>query len=180
MLKSKTKLITIFCFIFIVLLMFINNDFAFNDDNKTEEWNVVITSDAKELKDTKEINFKVEENKNVAEGKIAPGCKATATIIVNLEDTKVPVDISLKVDDSFIFNQFKLTTQIDEELYDLNASKFMHLDKNTSFNSENGRVVLKVNLEWIEDCKNDDIDTFIGSSLDTIKVPIAIEIKQHI
>ncbi len=185
MFKSKAKMIAVTFIIFVVSILFFNSNYAKYsnlatlDNNETTDWKVTITNDTRDLKDTQEISFKVEDNPNVVARKIAPGCKAIATIEVDLIGTRVPVEIKTLADESALPKFMKLSAKIDGKSYTLGTTKVIELENNSAFTEENGRKVIKLELEWINNDNNND-DTIIGMSGKTIKIPITINVTQHI
>ena len=183
MFKSKVKMITIAFMIFVISLIYANNNYAKIDNlenNEVANWSVVIASDTKDLKDTQEINFKVQDNPNVVKGKIAPGLKALASIEIDLRKTKVPVDIKATVDDSKLQECFKLTAKLDGKDYLLGSTETIELGDNKEFTEEKGKRVLTLEIEWVNDVNYNEIDTIIGNTVDSINLPITISIEQHI
>lgn len=179
----------ILTFLFIITLFFtINrfvknsfaNSFNLNNDNNTE-WNVKIKSDTKDItsKETKEIKFKVEENENVARGKMAPGSRAIAVIDLDLIGTKYDVDICLDADKNKLPQNFKLSANIDNEIYEIGNKLTLRLNKNHKFDELNGRKKFTIILDW-EDSENNNYDTLLLNSLDKISVPITVTVEQHI
>lgn len=186
MFKSKAKIIAVTFIIFVVSILLVNNNYAKYsnlstlDNNETTDWKVTITNDTRNLKDTQEISFKVEDNPNVVAGKIAPGCKAVATIEVNLVGTKVPVEIMTLVDESKLLKSMKLSAKIDGESYTIGSTKIIELENNAAFTEENGKKIITLELEWMNNDNNNKNDTKIGIRGETIKVPITINVSQHI
>lgn len=181
MFKSKVKLITIAFMIFVISLLYVNNNYAkigYSDNDEITNWHVVITSDTKDLKDTKEISFKVQESPNVAKGKIAPGLKALATIEIDIRKTKVPVDIKAIVDDTELQDCFKLTAKLDGKKYELGTTETVELENNKEFTEENGKKLLTLEIEWSDN--DSEMDTMIGSTIDKISLPVEISVIQHI
>lgn len=180
MYKSKTRLVVVTFIIFVISVLLMNNSFAKNSINNSEitDWKVVITNDTKDLKDTKEISFKIQDNPNVVAGKIAPGVKAVADIEVDLTDTKVPVDIITTVDDSELFKGLQLTAKIDNENYELGTTKTIELENKSGFTQKNGKKIITLELKW--ENNSNDLDTIIGTLGGSIKLPITVEVKQHI
>ena len=170
MLKSKVNLFTITLLIFVVLFIFTNKDFA--KTNETTDWKVIITSDTKDLEKIQQINFKVEENEKVVNGKIAPGGKAIAKVEIDLSQALGNVDIQVLIDDSKLANTFLLTTKLNNEIYHSNQIRKI------SNNRENQIQELILELEWAGD--NDEQDTIIGTTIDSINIPIKIVVSQHI
>ncbi len=176
---NKARLIAMTSIIFVISIFCINKNFAKSaNSEEVTDWKVAITSDAKDLKDTQEITFKVQDNPNVAKGKIAPGCKAISTITIDLEGTKVPVDILAKVNTSNLKKVFKLTAKLDGEEYCLGTTQTIELQNNSSFTRENGKKILTLELEWKNG--NNEEDTKIGIMGEKIKLPVEINVTQHI
>lgn len=181
MLKSKAKMIAMTLIILGCSIFIMNQNLANQNNSKEiQDWKVKMTSDTKELKDTREIGFKVEDNANVVNGKIAPGIKAIATIEIDLIGTKVPVDISCNINDMNVLNFFKLTTKLDGEIYNSKTIKTIKLPRNSEFTEENGKRVLTLELEWQNYEMNSEVDTEIGKIGGTIKIPVTINVRQHI
>lgn len=186
MFKSRAKIIAVTFIIFVVSILLVNNNYAKYsnlstlDNNETTDWKVTITNDTRNLKDTQEISFKVEDNPNVVAGKMAPGCKAVATIEVDLTGTKVPAQIMLLADESNLSKAMKLSAKIDGEYYTIGSTKVIALENNTTFTEENGKKIITLELEWVNNDSNNKNDTKIGIRGETIKVPITINVSQHI
>jgi len=147
------------------------------DKNEITDWNIKITCDTKDLKNSQEINFKFEKNENVVSNKFAPGMLATADIVIDSSEVNYPIDIIANINDTCLYNNFKLTLYLNNKLYKPGDIAQIDVNNVNSFNSENGKNILKLVLEWIN---NDEIDTYIGTNINTIKLPITIEVKQHI
>lgn len=186
MFKSKVKMIAVTFTIFVVSILLINNNYAKYSNlatvvnNETTDWKVTITKDTENLKDTQEISFKVEENSNVVAGKTAPGCKAVATIEVDLIGTRVPVEIMTLADESKLPKSMKLSAKIDGESYTMGTTKVIEIGDNFEFTEENGKKVIILELEWVNNDSNNKNDITIATKGETIKVPITINVVQHI
>lgn len=184
MFKWKAQLIATTFIIFVVSLYLVNNYYLryinIGKNDEITDWTVAIASDTKDLKDTQEINFKVEDNLNVVTGKIAPGLKAVANVTINLAGTRLPVDISAIIDDKNLNNNFKLTTKLDGEKYISETEKTIRIESNSTFTKENGNRILTLELEWINDDMENGNDTILGVMAGTIKIPVTINVKQHI
>ncbi len=180
MFKSKFQKFVIAFSIFVITLLFLSNInyanyFSFENNDKTD-WRVVITSDTKEISDKQEIKFKVEENKNVVNGKIAPGLKATSSIEIDIAKTKVPVDIKVIADTSNLPNSFKLTSKLNGENYALGSNKTISPLNSKEFTEKDGKIILTLELEFVSSEEN----TIIGTSVDKITLPITLNIREHI
>lgn len=186
MFKSKAKIIAVTFIIFVVSILLVNNNYAklsnleVLDNNEITDWKVTITNDTRDFKDTQKISFKAEDNPNVVAGKIAPGCKAVATIEIDLIGTKVPAQIILLADESKLSKSIRLSAKIDGESYTIGEAKVMELENNSAFTEENEKRVITLELEWVNDDSNNKNDTTIGLKGETIEVPITINVVQHI
>ena len=171
MLKSKVKIVTATLIIFVISLLWIQNNYAMNQWKKkdVESWKVVMTSDTKDLKDTQEIKFQVENNPYVVSGKIAPGMKATATIEIDL--TKIEGSVEFLAISNFKLwdSPFQLTAEMNGKKYELGTTILLE---------ENRKQNLILRLECINE--NDLLDTMIGSQIEEISLPFTITITQVI
>ena len=185
MFKRKARFFVFTFIIFVISFLFINNNYArfFNmgnvNDNEITNWKVKITADTKELEDIQEISFRVEDNENVVNGKIAPGMKAVAQIEIDITGTKYPVDISATIDDSNLYDCFKLVSKLDGEIYKSETINTIK-SENSFFTMENGKRILILELEWKDNYYDTEFSTNIGENIETIKVPIRINVTQHI
>lgn len=182
MFKSKIKLIVITFILFAISLVFINNNYAsymaVRKNNEVTDWKVAITSDTKDLEDTQKIDFKVENNSNVAKGKIAPGLKAIASVNIDLIGTQGPVDIYATIDDTSLKDTFRLTTKLEGESYTSGEIRTIEIDNKSVFTKENGNKILILELEWLDN--DNENDTILGMNGETITVPVTIRVSQHI
>ena len=124
--------------------------------------------------------FEIEDNPNVAKGKIAPGSKGKSTIEVDITKTRFPVEIEALVDESNLPKCFNLIAKLDGEEYEFGTIKTIELGNNTEFTLENGKRIFTFELEWVNDEKNNELDTMIGRNLEEIRIPITIRVSQHI
>ena len=171
--------VLIVLFVILSLRLFTNDTFAKITDIQNEGWNVKLVTNEKDIitSETKYILFETENNKNVSKGKIAPGCKATATIELNLEGTSYPVDFILDVDLKELPNGISLSANIDNEEYELGKTKTFEPENNGVFGKEDGKKIVKLTLEW-KDNNNDFNDNKISISNDKIELPIKYIITQ--
>lgn len=165
--KNKANVFVIT--LIIIFSSFTGLNYVYAKNNEIVDYLVVtITNDAKEINDTHKIEFKVEKNKDVVTGKIAPGMKATAEIEINLKEVTSFVDIEVKIDDSNLNKAFKINTKLDEKT--TSTSKISKI--------EAGSIrKLEIELIWNE---NNIENTIIGNNAETIDVPIQIKVLQHI
>ena len=163
MYKSKTSLIVVAIIILTIYTIFLGYVYAKNSE-VSDSWDVTITSDAKELREVREIKFKVENDKNVVPGKIAPGLKATSKIDVNLEKAKGKVDIKVTVDKSEINSEFVIRASIDGESYNFGDIK-------TVDSGSNKEIYLE--LEWL------NYEGYQDNG-EELKIPITVLVSQNV
>lgn len=166
---KKNKANTFFATFIILFISLTTLNYVYAKNNEiVDDWEVTITNDTKEINDTHEIKFKVEKNNDVVPGKMAPGMKATAEIVINLEKVKGFVDIEVKTDDSKLNRAFKLNTKLDEK--SISTQNFTKIESGS---------IRKIALELIWD-ENNIENTKLGTNAETIVVPIQINLLQHI
>lgn len=160
----------VFVMSFIILFISITalNYVCAKNNEVTDNFEVTITSDAKELNDTHKIKFEVEESPNVISNRLAPGMKATAEIEINLEKVEGFFDIDIRVDESKLENVFILNAKLDEE--SVNSGKISKI-------RAGGKKLVKLELIWNG---NDIEDTTIGRDINSIEIPVEIKVLQHI
>ena len=134
--------------------------------------NVKLSGDTKETtsKDTEEIVFKVQDNPNVAKGKIAPGTTAIAKMEVDLTEIDFAVDFKMNADTSKLPEGFKLTAQIDGENYQMGEEKV--------FDKVNEKKTITLTLTWEDN--NSNLQTMIGTQISDIHIPINWTINEII
>ena len=145
--------------------------FAHNGDkNESSDWNVRIINGTKDLNNeyAEEVLFEVQDNPNVVKGKMAPGSVAIANIEVDLSQNKYVVDFDMNADLSKLPNCFKLTAKIDGSEYTLGENK--------TFEAEAGVKSITLTLTW----ENGDNDTLVGFNIDQIRIPVMINVAQHV
>lgn len=167
MYKSIFKKIVIAFIILFIFIEIVNYVHATNNEI-TNNWEVAITSDAKEIKDTHEIKFKVEENPYVIPGKIAPGIKASSEIEIDLRKISGFVDVEVNIDKSKLNEVFKITAKLN--------GKTLPFEQKTRIAAGNKEKIV-LNLNWDSDNK---IDTLIANNVETIEIPVEVKIMQNI
>ena len=184
--KAKAQKVILTLIFITTFLLFIASTFSKYSIAKSSEldteWNVKITSGTKDLtsKDTQEIKFIVQDNKNVAKGKLAPGGTAVATMELDLNKTKYAVDFELQADISKLNNNFELTAKIDGDPYIIGATKVFELQNNEVFNEKNGKKIITLILKWKSNDSLNELDTLTSISKNVISIPITWTAKQHI
>ena len=187
MFRSIAKKIALTFVIFATFILLINVSFGKDSikrnisNNKNVNWKVAITSDTKDsfFENTQEITFKTPDNLDVVEGKFAPGMTAIAELELDLIGTNVPVEFSAKIDkNNLLYKNFKLTATLDGENYNFGRTKLIELENNSPFNASNGKKILQLQLEWKS--YSNEMDNIIGSLGENIKIPITMNLKQHI
>ena len=184
MLKNKAKLIAMFLLMFIISAFIIGSKNYANMLKENSEgvtnWKVAMKSDAKDLNDTRKISFKVQDDPNIAKGKIAPGSKAIATIEIDLRETTAPVEIVANVDKKDISSQLNLTAKIDDEEYEIGTGRTIKPENEKLFTSKDGIKVIELELEWDYEGNDDRLDTEMGIMAGNISIPVSISVSQKI
>ena len=141
---------------------------------KDQEWNVKITNGTKDLtsKNTEEIYFEVQDNPNVAKGKLAPGGTAIATLNLQLSETTNPVDFKIDIEKNLTDN-FELTAEVNGKKYEIGET--------ITFNpEERNSNEIKLILEWKDVAYTNDLDTIVDTTNNIITIPVKWEISEHI
>ncbi len=196
---STQKLAIVILMLLTIVLHFVASTYAryvstFTGDAKTSvaKWAVRLKGDETGEK-TKIDNliFKLQNNNNVKDGKIAPGATAVAEVEFDLKGTEVSVDIIAEITTENIEKVFKevaknvsLTAEIDgtkAEVTQTTMRKTIVLPNNKAFTAENGTRKLTLTLTWDNtDESFNEIDTQIGQAGETIVIPVKLTIQQHI
>ncbi len=196
---KKLVIILILLVLLMPLLHFILGTYAryvstFTGDAKTSvaKWSVRLKGDdTGEKTKIDNLIFKLQKNKNVKEGKIAPGATAVAEVEFDLTGTEVSVDIIAEITTDNIEEVFKesaknvsLTAEIDgtkAEVTQTTMRKTIVLPNNKAFTAENGTRKLTLTLKWNNtDESLNEIDTQIGQAGETLVIPVKLTIQQHI
>ncbi len=196
---KKLAIILILLVLLMPLLHFILGTYAryistFTGDAKTSvaKWSVKLKGDdTGEKTKIDNLIFKLQKNKNVKEGKIAPGATAVAEVEFDLTGTEVSVDIIAEITTDNIEKVFKesaknvsLTAEIDgtkAEVTQTTMRKTISLPNNKAFTAENGTRKLTLTLKWDNtDESINEIDTQIGRAGETLVIPVKLTIQQHI
>ena len=153
------------------------------------KWSVALTSGGNDLfSDTQEIAFNVQENDNVAPGKIAPGTKATGTVELDLTGTEVAVDFYATIDETALSAQnlgisndkLKLTTKLGDTTLESGEPLTINLINGSAFTAQNGVKTITLELAWENDDENNSNDTALGVAGSDIVIPITFTVQQHI
>lgn len=184
MLKSKAKLFAMILLIFAILAFIIgagfNTSYSKSDDRAITNWKIAIKSDAKDLNDTRKMNFVIQDDPNIAKGRIAPGSKAIATIEVDLRETTSPVEIITDVDKTNISSQLNLTAKIGNEEYEVGTGIIIKPENEKLFTNDDGIKVIELELEWDYEGNDDKLDTELGIMAGTISIPVTISVSSNI
>ena len=184
MLKDKAKLVALYLLIFVIFAFIISNGFSRSYSESNSEaitnWKVAIKSDAKDLNDTRKMNFVIQDDSNIAKGRIAPGSKAIATIEVDLRETTSPVEIITDVDKTNISSQFNLTANIDNEEYEIGTGMVIKPENEKLFTNDDGIKVIELELEWDYEGNDDKLDTELGIMAGTISIPVTIRVSSKV
>lgn len=154
------------------------------------KWSIALTGDNKDLtlEETQTITFKVDDNENVVNNKIAPGVTATAIVELDLTGTEVAVDFDATIDTTRFnaaavgasFDKLTLVTKLDNTTLTSGVPQLISLVNNSAFTAQNGKKTITLQLTWENDDLNNVDDTAMGVANRDIVVPITFTAKQHI
>lgn len=144
---------------------------------------------------TADVTFTVENNPNVANGKIAPGCTAKADIVVNPNGSEVSVDYKFKIDATQLPEGINMSvssvtvdgTEATQEgdwykgTIELNGKEKLTVDD---------QKTVTVSVTWTPDgttldSVNDDgygsnADTVAGIAASQFTIPVTVLMEQHV
>ena len=153
------------------------------------KWSVALTSGGNDLlSDTQEIAFTVQENENVAAGKIAPGSTAIGTVELDLTGTEVAVDFYATIDETALsaqnlglsYDKLKLTTKLGNTNLVSGEPLTISLENGSAFTAQNGVKTITLELTWENDDENNLDDTAMGAAGSNIVIPVTFTVEQHI
>lgn len=170
-----------------------------NDQNNNPKCFSTIVNDANETVITK--NFNIEDftyssngNLDVVPNKIAPGSSGTFKIAIEPNDTEVSIKYKLKIglkkpnSSIKLFrsdpNDFTKKIPMEENGYEglINYSQdgFYFINKNNE-KVNASKIEFIIYVEWINDEKNNDKDTELGTSSNVplLELPTTIEFNQY-
>lgn len=142
------------------------------------------------------IDFNIDGNTNVVNGKVAPGSTATGEFSINPNGSETSVDYKLVIDetalediganlviDQVLAGETELTAEADNSYtgtINLNGSALTTADT----------VNIKIKVKWVEDGTTADnvtengygtnADTKLGIEGTTIQIPVKVQMQQHI
>jgi len=141
-----------------------------NDSLKIARWVVKVNS--KNVTESQDHTFTFDElifdeNSSVEDGMFAPGVSATLPITIDARESDVDVDYEIV---------------IDEEYVPVNkAIKIENLPIKGTLSRKSGIVNINdVKLVWEDISDNDEEDTSFAINNDSFKIPIVINLRQHV
>ena len=174
MYKVKLKRVILTLAFFVTVLIISINVFATTENNQVTDLRIKITDGTKDLTDNiQEIEFKVNENKNVVNGKFAPGCTAESNLYLDLVDIDYPVEFTLSVDKNELFDNINIYTKIDGIEYQ-SGNELIIVPENGKFSEEDGIIPIELKLVW-EDGIQD-----MEEIKDVLSIPISFSLAEHI
>lgn len=152
---------------------------------ETAKWAVKVTNNTNTLQNNFVLNFTVDENLDVVDGKIAPNTSASAQIILDLTGTEVYVDYAVSIDQANInslFGESASTATLNTSISGAGSgtSGIIALPNGESFTSSNGKVIIDLTLTWENNESFNISDTAVGIFAETLQIPVNLTIKQHI
>jgi len=128
-------------------------------------------------------NLNIEQNPNVAAGKIAPGAAGSFDIVIDPVDTEVSVRYDIAIDTSMLASNITLDSVIEA---DGNIITQTAADTYTGvmplYSIGNGyKNDIKINFSWTNDESNNANDTAVGTTFGTkMQVPITVKVSQYL
>lgn len=149
------------------------------------KWNIEVndTNISNGITDQFTINDIVYENEvvgNVVDNKFAPGVKGTYTLEIDPTDTSVSIKYEIIVEDEKFKNEnIKITSLTLED------GELIQKDENTYVGvillSKKTVHTIKINLEWINEEKNNAVDSAIGTRENPdLEIPVTVIITQYL
>ncbi|MBQ6477422.1 MAG: hypothetical protein IJI43_03210 [Bacilli bacterium] len=141
-----------------------------NDSLKIARWVVKVNS--KNVTESQDHTFTFDEfifddNPNVEENMFAPGVSVTLPITIDARESDVDVDYEIVVDEDYV--------PINK------AIVLKNLPIRGTLTKSNGIInINNVKLVWEDIEGNDEEDTSFALNNDSFKIPIKINLKQHV
>lgn len=146
---------------------------------------------------TLNIDFNVDGNTDVVNGKIAPGSTATGAFSINPNGSETSVDYKLIIDETALENiggaKLKISHVLagDVELEAQADNSYTGtIQLNGSALTEADTVNVKIQVKWEDDGTTADnltengygnnVDTKLGLEGKTLQIPVKVQMQQHI
>ena len=141
-----------------------------------------------------EFTYSNNNNADVVDSKIAPGSSGTFKITIKPNDTQVSIKYKLNValgkanssislfrSDPNSTNKVPMETDGFEDILQYSDQGFTYVDANGVTRSAS-EIVFIIYVDWINDEKNNDIDTEIGTSstAPVLDIPVSINFEQYL
>ena len=147
------------------------------------KWAVALKQNGAAVSETFNLNFALEENEHVADGKIAPGRSAIAKLQLDLTGTEVSADYSFDFSNVTGLPAGVTVTDVRATVGGNKAtlSEYDGVYTGTLLYSDSNKVVdLEVVLEWEDVTANNASDTAAGKAATALTIPVKVVIEQHL
>lgn len=152
-------------------------------------WHILVNKE--EVTQTKEFTIDdfTWEYKNtsgaVLENHIAPGVKGSTEIELDVTQTDVTLNYAISIDTTTLATTFgkypQLVVRVGGEAVDLTTGSVIegYTDViDVTAENANKVVTVPIEIEWLNSEENNELDTEIGSTLETIEIPIKVTVSQ--
>lgn len=186
MTKKSRAAIIVMLLLIAVALYFVSGTYARYASSSTgtgtanvAKWSVKVGEQP--IEKNFELTLTPNVDPNIASGKFAPTSTLTSQDVqLDLTETEVAVDVTATVDDSELkskIGESKITTELKlgEETLTSGVAKTLTLqDIKTAKN-------IKVTVKWDnEENQHNESDTKIGTTEETLSIPVTLKVEQHI
>ena len=177
--KRTTKMAMVVLMVLAVALYFVSGTYArytetFEGSGTADiaAWSVKLDGKTASETETLNLNFEVQENEYVVDGKIAPDVTAVATLELDLTGTEVAVELAAKVADSFD------KSVLGESAADVVVTATTSNGSDTIGVNEIGKVTVTITVTWTNEDAHSVSDTAAAGK--TLTIPVELTVKQHV
>ncbi|MBQ8131184.1 MAG: hypothetical protein IJ193_01690 [Bacilli bacterium] len=127
---------------------------------------------------------------NVLGDHIAPGVTGNTTIQLDATNTQVDVEYSITIDTADLVNTFQGYSQLSVVIGSGQSAVTVDFDTATGdpvsytgniwLTDAVKTVSIPVSIVWANEASHDEDDTYIGANIDTISIPVSVEVSQYV
>ncbi len=202
--KKSVKVTMVVAMLFAISLYFVGgtyaryaSDFSGTATVEIAKWAVKVNENDEETELS--LPFTVQSNEFVVAGQLAPDVTMTAAVEVDLKDTETAVELVVEKGSDFdstitglglSAEDITLTVAQDEGNEETvtgitgqgtSSSPFIiPLQGKAAFTETNGKVKVNLTLKWVNSDLNNEKDTKVGKTNESIELPITLKVQQHI
>ena len=116
------------------------------------------------------------ESQYIADGYIAPSRTGTFNIHLDTTGSKVAVRYTIQIDDSALdsYDQIKITKVNNQ---DLSGDSYTGIIPLASVDTP---LDIPIEITWTNEDGNNTSDTTIGSTIDTLSIPVSVTVEQYL